>query len=390
LSQDNASEQMERTFGRSQEATSFLYKIIGRSKPLFSIEQVGSEETPKFIGPLESYKIAMISSKIYARDNTGYYPEEPQAENTNTILLSLRSFDHFDLYLPLDDGGHVERVRRWSEDVKKKCTAALRAGRSPKVRFIIFNELAFPNFWPGRAKHIGANEKRRELASIWIDLNKFLQDKSTRFNVIIIAGTHHDSDTFENICSIYFPKKELTCNHKKITSARAAGENIKVPSGISIPIYTYDKMTFCVLICSDAFDLNIFFHFLTQKTGVQQRLPQIFFVPAFQLRKKVGDNGNAASKKNINGMNALFKSCEQLSLATGSIVVIANQGFDEDRSAVFISGKRMRLTECKSDEDIALINIQEKDVSNAKAETHTFRTAITDQITQDFTPLTPS
>jgi len=201
----------------------------------------------------------------------------------------------------------------------------------PPVRYVLFVELSFPNFWPGRSRVVSEYDLRRRLNELRNNLDQRLQALATRHQAVIMSGTYHDSATFENIACIYFPNAKFTRYHSKLTSAQAVLEHIKVARSVQYPIYNVGDCRFAVLICSDAFDLNIFFEQLSGSKNPAIR-PNIYFVPSFYVEKH-------------DGQNRILDACKQLSLATGKIVVFVNQSAGADCAAAFIAGEKQNLSQ---------------------------------------------
>ncbi len=216
------------------------------------------------------FKVALVPSRIFVKHEDKYYPQEPAQDD---VLLVTRSFDHFDICIPdSDHPDHVSNISRWCEQFKKRAAAAVNSG----AKFVVFGELSYPNFWPGRPEPVGALEKRRELDLLKLDLSGYLKNLAQQSGSTIISGSYHDTDTFENLCHLHIPFG-ASYRHKKLTCARAVGEDIKLPRGNQFPVYKIGDIIFCVLICSDAFDLNMFFRQLCRDTNHPDVLPQIFF-----------------------------------------------------------------------------------------------------------------
>lgn len=275
---------------------------------------------------LQTYRVALISCRIFVKVGREYFPNKPK--KGDAAVLEAKEFDHFDICVPNASAKrHVALIEAWCKVIKARCALAVREG----AKFIIFNELSYPNFWPGRPVDVGAREKRRELDMLRVDLDKYLQEMATEEEVVIIAGSYHDTYTFENIGYIYFPEEKYSCTHKKLTSARAVGEHVNLPRGVQYPIYNWNSLAFSVLICSDAYDLNIFFRQLLRPTCHPDAQPFIFFVPSYHI---------VDPKKR----HQMVDACEQLSAATGSVVVFVNQKADRRSNVVFFAGMRRPLT----------------------------------------------
>ena len=72
------------------------------------------------------------------------------------------------------------------------------------IKFLVINELGFPNFWLGRLVGFSTDQLRHELMQINMALHAQLQDLADKKNVVILAGTSHDATTFQNFGPIFF------------------------------------------------------------------------------------------------------------------------------------------------------------------------------------------
>ena len=183
-------------------------------------------------------------------------------------------------------------------------------------------------------------------------LHARLQDLADKKNVVILAGTSHDATTFQNFGPIFFPERIHSTDHKKLTSAYKIGEYIRPQVGQEYPVYSMGPMTFSVLICSDAFDLNIFFEQFAAGTMISKLVPNVVFVPSFYVNKP-------------GRTNAILNACRQLSLATNVIVVFCNHLFDSSRHAVFLGGQELRLK--KLDIAASEVNIDAIELASIRA-----------------------
>lgn len=332
---------IEERLREPSEAIRLLGDVVRRANALFKPVPVDRKPSKEFGDPLEPYKIASICLPVFVNvlsgADQGVYPQRKRSSSDQDLILNLQSFDNFDLCVPAvpelpifpqkDDlaaaDRHLHLIEIWCDELTRRCESALNEG----ARYLITNELGYPNFWPGRPTSIDPFDVKRKLLRRQIDLDSRLQQLALDYNAIIIAGSYHDWTTFENVGHVYFPSTEHACNHKKLTSARGVGEHIKVARGNAYPVYNVGSAIFCVLICSDAFDLNIFFRQLCQGTNDPNILPQIFFVPSFYIREK-------------DKRHALVDACHQLSIATGTSVVFTNHASDDQSTTVFIAGDR--------------------------------------------------
>jgi hypothetical protein len=301
---------------------------------------------------LEAYRIALISCRVIIKVGKKSFPVRAKPDEIS--VLQSREFDHFDICVPdVSDDNHVASIEAWCDFIRSRCELAV----ANKAKFIVFNELSYPNFWPGRPLDVGAREKRRELDALRVKLDGDLQRIATEEQVVIISGSYHDTYTFENICYIYFPENKYSCTHKKLTSARAVGEHVNLPRGVQYPIYNWNGLAFSVLICSDAYDLNIFFRQLLRPTCHPDAQPFIFFVPSYHVVKP---------KK----PHHLVDACKQLSEATGSVVVFVNQKIDKQSNVAFFAGEKRPLQVI---DDIAYVDVDHVAVKECQLKTASLR-----------------
>jgi hypothetical protein len=371
--ESNAQQIAEKFFSSSSsdpaqdDAISLISSTVQRAKALFEPYIIDCPTAASTFDPLKSYKIAVITYPVRIRtisDDT--FPKGPAG--LETIWLQERHFDHFDLCLR-DERTHVS-LSAWCEKIKQDCNAAV---KKEGVRFILINELGYPNFWPGNSD-LTNSRMTIQLERLHASLNRYLQKLATKENVIIIAGSYHDWLTFSNITRIYFPSEAQSCQHLKLTSAYKVNEHIKVARGAKYLIYDLGDLglKFSIFVCTDAFDLNIFFRqILYRKTSDTKFSPQLYFVPSYYVPSK-------------NGQHSLREACMQLSKATGATVVFANQMSDTDGRAVFVAGNPIEL---RPNGSFSVAEINPAEVIRHQAENNKMRTALTSMISKTKAPI---
>jgi hypothetical protein len=246
--------------------------------------------------------------------------------------LVFERFDHFDLCVR-----HPDIDQKVLDNWHRQLLDSYRKAAESGAEFICANELAFPSFWGGRPPVSGRRESvfqfgldAKDLQRSKLAFEEELQAISTKHDCIILPGTYHDPITFENVAPVIFPHHTNTIDSKKYTSAHSAGEYIKVSRFRRIPVYSYGSTVFSVLICSDAFDLHIFFRHMIDRAGpAKEKNVEIFFVPSFY-------------KKDSSKRNSMMEACRQLSWATGSLVVFVDHfaTTDRDCKAIFMCGEK--------------------------------------------------
>jgi len=319
----------------ASQAIKLISTAIHRAKALITAETVPHTVNMADFDELDTIKVALLSYPIHVETidrETGkprLFP--PGILNKDSIVLYEQRGKHFDICAadPQRKGKWQKgAVDRWCERVLEDCTYALKDG----AKFVLIHELGYPSFCPGPG---GAGRKmRKELARQKKEFDTKLQALSDQHRAIIIAGSYHDWETFENIAHIFFPGAGSPSAHPKLTSAHKVQEHIKVARGAKYPIYELgeaNKLRFCVLVCTDAFDLNIFFRQVMYTTTADpEMLPvKIYFVPSFYVPKP--------------HRHSLRTACQQLSEATGSTVVFTNQAADKQGRAVFVSGQEIEV-----------------------------------------------
>jgi predicted amidohydrolase len=320
-----ASDVFEKGDASYDSALTLVSDTVHRAKALFSPRAV-SCKSETGLDPLEPYRIAIVPYSLSVKTSDGKYFPGGGSPPDQGFLLKEHQFDHFTLCV--NDQTQLYIVERWCDKIVADSKRAFQLG----ARFALFPELSFPNFWPGRPEPIEQVDRRRKLNGLRADLDRRLQRLAKDHEGIIIAGSYHDWETFENICQIYFPEAEHSRSHKKLTTARSVNEYVKTSHGIDYPVYNVSERRFCVLICTDAFDLNMFFRqILATGSGDLGTKPEIFFVPSYYVARE--------------REHRLKSACGQLSLATGQIVVFVNQSMDTSGPAVFVAGIELALTQ---------------------------------------------
>lgn len=306
-----------------QDAVKLVGGTVGRSKALHEPEAIFCPKEIDLERKFKPYRIAFLpfglSVKKYGAES--YQPGGGHPP-PNAYILHEHRFDHFALCV--NDGRGIDGIKPWADEVLARCEAALVA----RADFVVMSELSFPNFWPGRGEQDNQfADQRRLLRKLHSDLEDRLQKLASAYKAVIICGSYHDWETFENICPIYFPEAIYSRNHKKRTSAFIVNEHIKPAHSKKYSVYHSVGRSFCVLICTDAFDLNLFFRQAiesSQPTGRMEMKPEIYFVPSFYEKDRGG--------------HALRSACEQLSLATGQVVIFVNHTSDLEGLAAFVAG----------------------------------------------------
>jgi len=165
-----------------------------------------------------------------------------------------------------------------------------------------------------------SSEDAIEIAALEEDIRSIL--RSTDRSIFMVAGSRHtpsDHGTAlphnANVAMIFggdptlegFDKalENQPIPHYKRSPSISLGERIFSPVNAEIPVYKTPFSNFGVLVCSDAFDVQILFSFLRQNQRIADRA-QFIFVPAFNESELFDD------------------SCRYLSYLANATVIVAN------------------------------------------------------------------
>ena len=307
------------------EAISLITATVQRAKALFEPELINCPSDNQAFDVLKTQRLAVLTPSVRVKTQSGEtFPDAPL--HANTFWLQEEHFDHFDICV--SDNARIETLRDWCNQIKNGCKAAI---EDDAARFILIPELGYPSFWPGRLNSVANSRSRVQLDRLRADFDASMQNLAKRNNAVIICGSYHDWETFENITRVYFPSHDHSCRHKKLTSAYKVQEHIKVARGAKYQVYDLGTMKFCIFVCTDAFDLNIFFRqIFYRSSGYTKYAPQLYFVPSFYASSKIG-------------RHSLLEACMQLSMATGATVVFSNQANDLDGRSIFVAGQKLDL-----------------------------------------------
>jgi predicted amidohydrolase len=334
---------INRLTGREAHDLQWIASSVGRSRALFKLTARKASRPPDADKKQWSKKSEKIT-RIAIISHPSPFENKDHSDDgvSNSIRrqlhpgakLGLYNFDHYDLCL------RHKAVK--FEELRAHCSNLLREydrlARQSDV--IVSNELAFPSFWPGlpvwqNAAEDGEAADQRSGRPEYVDrthirllrrwFEKELQKIAKEHCTIIMPGTFHDWNSFENVLPIKFPSHEDATDHVKRTTARRAKEFVKVSRLKELPVYNFGEFRFSVLICSDVYDLNIFFRQFS-RSGRREEQPDIYFVPSFQPSRK------SAHLRPADRDNQILRACEDLSWATGAAVVFVNQA--DARSAI--------------------------------------------------------
>ena len=170
-------------------------------------------------------------------------------------------------------------------------------------------------------------EKRLQSLANGVEVDEEFKPVKEGQKCIIVAGTHHNPQTMRNKAVIFFPtEKSLDesrpMEHSKLTTAKtdSVGERIRTPPTNHYPLYTTHLGVVSVLVCLDAYDANMMLRKLQMAQADRKNIPIIIFVPAYSPA-------------------SLVETCEDLSLASGAIVIHSNGHKNYTQSSVSICGQ---------------------------------------------------
>lgn len=213
--------------------------------------------------------------------------------------------------------------------------------------FIICNEMCYPNPKPSRERpaYFFHHQDTREFIQVLFGSPK----EKTRY---ILAGTHHNLETYHNFAMLFHNDPAWSTRargrspilHAKRTTAPKTGEFISVPTTDHVRIYLSEYGNFIVLICLDVFNSTCILPLLAharrsaqiekmEKLGKEEFMTvDMIFVPSYWPSKK--GHKRAAQM--------LDKSCECLSLLTGTIVGYTNGADQQYNAALYVGGVKRR------------------------------------------------
>ncbi len=171
--------------------------------------------------------------------------------------------------------------------------------KSNKPRYILINELGYPrSCWQDGKKETEGQ------------LERSLIQYANKYDVVIIAGSYHCTDTLFNRTVIFHPGMEDNpIYHLKKTSAGRDDEYIKIPFDRDVHIYQTAYCSFGILVCLDSYDPSLAISLLRAcKADWYRTHPlDIIFVPSYNKDQKWAK-----------------LACKDLSQLLSCIVVLAN------------------------------------------------------------------
>jgi len=244
--------------------------------------------------------------------------------------------------------------------------------------FIICNEMCYPNPKPGRERpaYFFYHQDTREFIQKLVGPPK-TNTKKIRY---ILAGTHHNLETYHNFAMLFHNDPAWSTSargrspilHAKRTTAPKTGEFISVPTTDHVRIYLSEYGNFVVLVCLDVFNSSCVLPLLAsaRRSAQVEKMEKIekekfitvdmIFVPSYWPSKK--GHKRAAQM--------LDKSCEYLSLLTGTIVGYTNGADQQYSAALYVGGVRWEENWHNDGNDyhVGCFEISKKDLDTRRLE----------------------
>ncbi len=310
----------------------FLVRAIKRSKSIFkpAVRPLGLASDRPYSGDLV---FGLISRRIELN------PKASPLVELGSFVPSLKMAgvevpNYYRMLAPSDVSMIVAARKKLLKDVKSKCELG--------ANFICVSELGYPAFKTPRDTTIDADGLK--LLENGDNLfRKNIQRLSDKHDTIIICGTYHDVDCLNNKAVVFSPHtKEI--EHEKLTTAKSEniGEVIRTPKNSNFYLYKTKYGIVAILICLDAFDLNMLCRQMTSSFhDSNEKAPDIIFVPAFSSY-------------------SLQKACEELSYFSRSIVCYVDGG-TTPHSVVYVSGELHHITNLN---EASLVNVTQNTIGD--------------------------
>lgn len=164
-----------------------------------------------------------------------------------------------------------------------------------------------------------SDQERRLLKEGDAPFRKRIQAIANDSHCIILCGTYHDVKELTNKAVLFVPGLNRQVEHRKLTSADAVGEVVRGGGTSDYLIYDTVLGRIGILICKDAYDLNVFCRYaLSASPRSIEKVPDLILVPALSR-------------------GSLADACKELSYFAKTIVAYAD-GWSSPKSALYVAG----------------------------------------------------
>jgi predicted amidohydrolase len=283
-----------------------LYKAITRSEKLLRPHTVRVGTIPA-LPPKVDFKIGLISRKISISSSGG-----DLAPFSPPLRLYGREMDP---YYYLSRPGDRQKIEKARSSLVTWINRLAKNG----ANVICVSELGYPAFVSPLDGAVSDIEQG-ELNEGDLKFRQKIQAISTRYHCIILCGSHHDVNELTNKAILFVPGLDEHIEHRKLTSADAAGETVRAGGNFRYAIYETELGRLGILICKDAYDLNVFCRYaLTGSARSTERVPDLILVPAYSRA-------------------SLADACRELSYFARTTIAYVDAN-SSPRSALFVAGE---------------------------------------------------
>lgn len=286
-----------------------LYHAIERSGKLLRPRTKRLGQQPHGLPDKVNFRIGMISRDMRITESGS----ELEAFSPRLQLYGHEMEPYYRLSRPRGRA-LIEKARA---GLKKKILALARK----RANVICVSELGYPAFTVPLDGRISERECQL-LAAGDTQFRKEIQEISDEWRCIILCGSYHDVHDLTNKALLFVPGDPHPEEHRKLTTADSPeiGEVIRTARSSGHFIYATELGRISVLICKDAYDLNVFCRYALMGSSLNGETPSdLILVPAFSRVP-------------------LVDACREVSYF-GRTVVAYVDGCSSPRSSVFVAGK---------------------------------------------------
>ena len=311
-----ANQKVRRRAGRAQDIN-IIQSFLDQSTKLLKPKEIVLNLRAKNSQPNTHLDIGLISREVSINNATkAVEGKELRIHNRNR---------HYKITV----ASCIETIKTAHSDLLEKIKVFLQDG----VTIICVNELGYPNFTVPSGATFYELKKQLELADK--HFREELVNLAHNHDAIILAGSYHNAKDLKNKAVLFYRNEsngltpERFIEHEKLTSAKSenVGEVIRTPSTRQWPIYITRLGSLAVLICLDAYDLNVFFRQMEARFTSGKSRPDIVLVPSYSPK-------------------SLHRICQNISYACNNVVVYVNHAATDQKpySAVYVSGKSIDIS----------------------------------------------